>query len=185
MDGRPVITAITGGIAEGKSTVLRFIASMGYSTASADDVARLVFEDGEVNGMLAEIAGMLAPISRSALRDVLFKDPSARRAVNRVMHPRIIDAISQLNVEFVEVPLLIEGCLQGSFDKIWVVTCGLEEQHARLKARYGATTDVDAILAMQLPTSAKLPFADLIIRTNREPQTVSRFVSEALQVRID
>ena len=96
------------------------------------------------------------------------------------MHSRIMDAIDASGAEFVEVPLLIETCQQGRFDEVWVVTCGADEQRKRLMQRYGESVRVDEILATQLPTEAKIPFADVVIRTNCEPEAVSRSVSKAL-----
>ena len=180
-----MVTAVTGGIAEGKSTVLDYLAELGFRTASADSVARTVFEDPTVNALLAGAVDQKGPISPIELRSALFGNPDLRRLVNRIMHPRIIDLIRRSAADFVEIPLLIETCLQGEFDSVWVVTCGLGEQKRRLVARYGNTVDVDVLIAAQLPTEVKIAFADEVFRTNCDFQTVRRNVSEALQRRFE
>jgi len=178
-----VKTAVTGGIAEGKSTVLAILGELGYKTLSADIVAREVFLDPLVNALLAGIAGQSPPIEPAVLRQVLAGDASARHAVNRVMHPRITDRILRSDAEFIEIPLLIETCLQGSVDCVWVVTCGVKEQLRRLEVRYGNSAEGRLLLNTQLPTEAKIPFADEVLRTNGPLESVRRDISTALSRR--
>lgn len=161
------MVGITGGIAEGKSTVLGILRDAGYSVASADEAARQVLSDPEIAKVVATAAGLRYPFERIELRDRLARDPAVRRRVNSVLHPLIRDQLAVKNAQFVEIPLLIEDCLQDQFEEIWVVTCGPQEQLSRLNIRTGSESASRALLAMQLPTSAKLPFADRIVRTNQ------------------
>lgn len=177
--------AITGGIGEGKSTVLAHIASLGFRTASADSVAREIFSQPAINDSLARLVGVSGPISPQNLREAIVQSPGIRRAVNRITHPAVMEAIRQSGAEFVEVPLLVEACLQGRFASIWVVTCGPEAQVERLRARYGPNVDVRMVLNTQLPTSSKIPFADEVIRTNCSDEAVRRDISMALARRFE
>lgn len=179
-----MITAVTGGIAEGKSTVMGYLAELGFRTLSADSLARDVFLDRYVNRLIAETVGVGTAIDSRELREVLFQSQSARRAVNRIMHPRIVEAMMRSGADFVEVPLLIETCLQGVFDSVWVVTCGYDEQKKRLLLRYGQTASVDQIVGAQLPSEVKIAFADVVIRTNCSHEAVRRYISLALQSRL-
>jgi dephospho-CoA kinase len=170
--------AITGGIAEGKSTVLRILAELGYPVSSADAIARDLFLDPALNTRLAEVAGVPAPISPAALRAAL-ASTEVRRNVNRIMHAPVMERLEEEAAQFVEVPLLLEACLQSRFDRVWVVTCGEEEQRRRLQERYGSEADLIALVASQLPSRAKIPFADLVVRTNQPLENVRRLMSEA------
>lgn len=180
-----MVTAVTGGIAEGKSTVLAYLAELGFSTLSADAVAAGIFQDPEVNKMLAAAASEPWPISAQTLRGALTSRPEVRRATNRIMHPRIEEQIRQSGADFIEVPLLVETCVQGHFDQVWVVTCGPAEQRRRLSERYGPSLNAFDLLATQLPTSVKIPFADEVFRTNRTFTTVRRDVKKALTRRLN
>jgi len=171
---------ITGGIGEGKSTLLAMIAAEGYEVASADAIARELFSDPEVNAQLAEIAGLHGAISPKELREAIGRSTDVRRRINRLMHPLVLGRITTGTARFVEVPLLVETCMQGYFDRIWVVTCGVIEQRKRLLERYGDPNTVSALLSAQLPTNAKIPFADSIFRTNSPVHHVKRSLSEAL-----
>lgn len=172
--------AITGGIGEGKSTVLAMLTEMGEATESADRIAREIFLEPATNAQIAAAAGLPAPVAPADLRGVLSTSDEVRAAVNRIMHPRIVDAIERSPARFVEVPLLIEACLYPRFDRVWGVTCGPEEQRKRLLERYADERIVSAMLASQLPTRTKIPFCDLIFRTNQPLETVRRLLSVAL-----
>ncbi len=171
--------AVTGGIAEGKSTVVGYLREAGYPTFSSDADAREIFGDPEVNALLARAASLPAPLERDALRAAILRDPAIRRSVNRIMHPRVRAAQRARARGFFEVPLLIEACLQGEYDRVWVVTCGPEEQRRRLRERLGDELSVEGLLAAQLPTVTKLAFSDLAVRTNEPPERVRSVVLDA------
>jgi len=169
--------AITGGVAEGKSTVLAYLAQQGRAVTSADDIAKGVFDSEAIQAWLAQELG-IAP-DRSLVRAKVAEDPHFRRRLNEMTHPLILEALKQSPAEFFEVPLLIETCSQVAFDRIWVVTCGPEEQRRRLAARLNSASKAEDLLRTQLPTRAKIPFADVILRTNMDEETVRRNVFAA------
>ncbi len=169
--------AITGGIAEGKSTVLAYLREAGHEVASADAVAKEVYESEEVQRWLTDQLGSSA--SKDDVRERLTEDPAFRRRLNAMTHPLILRNLAQHQAQFTEVPLLIETCTHVSFDKIWVVTCGAAEQHKRLTARLNSANLAEDLLRTQLPTRAKIPFADVIVRTNQDEETVRRIVFAA------
>lgn len=163
--------AITGGVAEGKSTVLSYLASMGFTTLSADVVAKDVFAEPVIQESLAALLQTEGLVEPADLRKAIATKPSIRRSVNRLMHPHLLPRLLDSGADYVEIPLLIETCLQGLFDEIWVVTCGPEEQFRRLSNRIGARETVQ-MLSTQLPTQAKIPFADVVVRTNEPEERV-------------
>lgn len=173
--------AITGGIAEGKSTVLSELAALGFATASSDSMAQEVLAGPQVQAIVAEKLHLPLPLDRSALRATLAGDPGARRILNQVMHPRILAVLRSTTATFIEVPLLFETCLQGEFDRVWTVTCGSEEQRQRLLARYGEGPHVDQMMAVQLRSRSKTPFSDRIIRTNQPREHVRALLLEAVK----
>lgn len=172
--------AITGGPGEGKSTVLQIIAAQGLPVASADVVARQVFDLPESQERIAQHLGLALPIDRQALRDLVLHDAAARRKLNAIMHPRTIAALRATGAHAVEVPLLVEACLLREFDRVWVVTCSAQEQLRRLELRLGSASAARDLIAAQLPTDVKSAFADRIVRTDRELSRVRRFVLNTL-----
>jgi dephospho-CoA kinase len=122
-----------------------------------------------------------ADVSKEGLRQAITTNPQLRREINRVFFPRILSRLEELAPAFVEVPLLCEACLQGAFSRVWVVTCGRDEQRRRLMARYGDASRVSGLIGSQLATAVKLAFADLIVRTNEPLQAVNAFVIQAAE----
>jgi dephospho-CoA kinase len=173
--------AITGGIGEGKSTVLRMIAELGGTVDSADLIARDLFATDEIQDSLREFFGDQAS-DPAWLRAKIAASPTARRLVNRILHRPIVEAMAISTAQYIEVPLLVEAGLVGAFDRVWVVTCGPEEQRRRLLARYDDPGQVDGLLATQLPTRTKITFADEIIRTNCDLDSVFAHVSQLVRV---
>lgn len=173
--------AVTGGAAVGKSTVMGFLADSGRAVASADAIAREVYHRPEVQAKIAEASGLLVPVDRSQLLRAMASNPVLRRAVNSAMHPAIAAALAESAAEFFEVPLLLESCLQGSFDRIWVVDCGPDEQLERLVQRLGDEAEARRLVAAQLPPAARVAFADVLIRTNQPPATVRDDISKILR----
>lgn len=169
--------AITGGAAEGKTTVVSYLAELGYSTASSDVLARQVFDSDRVQSGLSDLLGEDGPITAETLRARIWDNSALRRAVNRLMHPLILERIENSRADVIEVPLLIETCLQGYFERVWVVTCGLEEQRRRLVLRLRDEDQADRIISTQLPSDVKCAFADVVVRTNRALEDVNRFVA--------
>ena len=172
--------AVTGGIGEGKSTVLQILRDLGQATFSADEVAREVFSDDVVQGAISSALNLSLPVRPDELQKSIAQDPVARRAVNAITHPRIVARLLEKTDCFIEVPLLIETVLHPAFDAVWVVTCGPEEQLRRVSERYGDEARARALIRTQLASRAKIPFADQIIRTNSTMASVKAFVSKYL-----
>lgn len=173
--------AVTGGIAEGKSTVMGYLREFGLATASADDFAREVFHQSEVQSAISDLLALPLPLDPASVRNAIATDQALRRRVNAVTHPRILDLLEHSPAAWIEVPLLFETCLQSRFDRIWVVTCGESEQLQRLTNRLGDAAEAKRLIATQLPTSVKVAFADEIVRTIGSDLAVKSLVQQGIE----
>src|SRR2546427_3185758 len=94
-DTRILRVGLTGGIACGKSYVLRRLAAAGLATLDLDEVAHEVMAPGGAAhaDVVREFgSGILAAdgkVDRKRLGDVVFADPSARARLNALVHPRV------------------------------------------------------------------------------------------------
>jgi dephospho-CoA kinase len=174
--------AITGGIAEGKSTVLKFCAELGVPILSADDLARQAFADPEIK-IAVENLLQLPLGDRVAIRSRILADDTARRGLNQILHPWVAAQARDFHGA-IEIPLLIETARFSEVDAVVVVTCGEVEQRRRLLERVQDADLTERMLAAQLPTRVKMQFADAVVRTNDSLQSVqdqTRAVLEMLQ----
>src|SRR5688572_32212343 len=109
--GRRLRIAITGGVAEGKSTVLGYVREHGLTVVSADDLARDVFNDPYTQDRIGHLLNAVPPVTADDLRQRISASTELRRSVNELMHPLIAARIESSIAFAIEVPLLIEACL--------------------------------------------------------------------------
>lgn len=171
--------ALTGGVAEGKTTVLQRFQQLGTPTLSSDAlVAELTRPGTDLwNRVIAEFGQAIVQADgtlwRERLAQIAFGSVAVRRRLNHLMHPAVAQAIverlthAQVPLVIIEVPLLIEVAMQGLFDGIIVVQATPAHQYRRLRARGISAERARQMVRSQLPTRAKTPFADWIIRTHR------------------
>ncbi|MER3402006.1 MAG: dephospho-CoA kinase [Armatimonadota bacterium] len=171
--------ALTGGVAEGKTTVLQRFQQLGAHTLSSDAlVAELTRPGTDLwNRLITEFGQTIVQADgtlwRERLAQIAFGSLAMRRRLNQLMHPAVAQAMverlahAQVPLLIIEVPLLIEVAMQGLFDGIIVVQATPAHQYHRLRARGLSAERAWQMVRSQLPARAKMPFADWIIRTHR------------------
>jgi dephospho-CoA kinase len=168
---------LTGGIASGKSVVLRRLSARGLATLDLDEVAHAVMAPGGAahdDVVEAFGRGILAPdgtIDRQTLGAIVFRDASALRRLDALVHPRVRDEearrVALLEAEGHELvvsdaALLVEAGVHLRFDRLVVVHCPPDEQRHRLIAREGISRSAaQARLDAQMPIAEKRRFAHL------------------------
>lgn len=165
------LVAVSGGIASGKSEVMRALRSLGAFTVSADEINAEMLSDPEYAAKLKErFPGVVADgkIDKKALRDLVFSDENARKRLNAVAHPEIFARMRKLcaghAAAFCEVPLLREAGLEKYFDKIIFVTAPDDIRRDRLSVRDGITHEyADTIMAAQSAERELEKVADYVI----------------------
>ncbi|MCF7545912.1 dephospho-CoA kinase, partial [Pseudomonas petrae] len=98
---KPWILGLTGGIGSGKSAAAQCFVDLGVHLVDADNAARWVVELGRP--ALAQIAEHFGAsvlqadgtLNRSALRELIFKDPQQRFWLEGLLHPLIREEIRQ------------------------------------------------------------------------------------------
>lgn len=174
------LIGLTGNIATGKSTVSGMLRDLGAHVIDADRVAHEVMEHGSavweaiVERFGTDVVGADGEIDRRALGRIVFADPTELAALERIVHPAVIDEIEHRierigaadprAVIVVEAIKLIESGMYRRYDALWVVTCSKSAQLARLMARNGLN-EREARLRMeaQSPAEQKVALADVVI----------------------
>ena len=191
-----VRVALTGGIATGKSTVLRLLQARHVPTIDADVLARQAVRPGS-QGLQAIVErfgiAVLDPggaLDRSALAAVVFSDPQARRDLEQIVHPAVYAAIrawigelpQNTPLAVADIPLLFETGHEVDFDRVVVVACPPDEQLRRVMARDGVSeAEARTRLDAQWPIADKVVLADDVIWTTGSRAETEREVDKLLK----
>lgn len=181
---------LTGGIACGKTHVLRRLAARGCRTLDLDLAARAVVAPG--SPALAEIEAAFGDgvlqvggwLDRAALASLVFADPKARARLNGIVHPRVraIEASWAAaeperadGVLVTDAALLVEAGAHLRFDRLVVVHCDPGLQLARLRARDGLDEKAArARIEAQMEVAEKRAYAHFEIDSSGTPLDTER-----------
>jgi dephospho-CoA kinase len=171
--------AITGGAGSGKSTVARMFRELGAAVLDADAAARDAVAVGtpawqELRRLFGqEYFNPDGSLNRAQVSHLVFTDPEARQRLNAIVHPRVAHELQRrfqelaqqgADLVLVEVPLLFEAGLEGSYGRIIVVYVDPADQRRRLKERDGrGTAEIDGILKAQWPLADKAARAHYVV----------------------
>ena len=171
-----LIIGLTGGIGSGKTAASDYIASKGIQVVDADQVARQVVEPGKpALDAIRERFGaqVILPdgqLDRALLREIVFADPDARRALEAITHPAIgVEILRQLQAAdspyaLLVSPLLLETNQHQMAQRILLIDVPEELQLARTSIRDEVPeSQVRNIIAVQMSRKDKRSRADDIV----------------------
>jgi dephospho-CoA kinase len=188
-----VIIGVTGGIASGKTTVMRFLAKRGIPIVSADELAHHCILRGNpaykaiLRHFGEAILDMGGQISRQKLGRIVFANSAQRRHLEKIVHPYVAKALrrfiqSHHGTMALDIPLLFEAGYATWMDEIWVVYCSQAEQIRRLMRRNGFTRQrALQRIAAQIPLPVKKRHADIVIQNTGTLPMLERQVLSALK----
>jgi dephospho-CoA kinase len=173
---RPVV-GLTGGIGSGKSAAAEEFGRLGATVVDTDAIAHeLTQADGAAMPQVRRLFGedyvdAHGAMDRVRMRALAFRDPTARRKLEQLLHPLIraesdrrIAAASGAYVIHV-VPLLVESRdYRQRVSRVLVVDCREDVQMARVRQRSGlADEEIRRILRSQASREERLAAADDVI----------------------
>lgn len=173
---------LTGGIASGKSMVLKWFKAKGVKYIDADKVARKVVEPESaglneiVTAFGTDILLADGNLDRAKMASIIFKNEEKRLLLNSIIHKYIRAEIKReeeaLTVEGVkaiiyDIPLLIESKWYEQMDEVWLVYANMDVRIERLMHR----DNIDAEyarnkIASQMDLDEKRKYADIIIENS-------------------
>ncbi|KQV51170.1 MULTISPECIES: dephospho-CoA kinase [unclassified Duganella] len=171
------VVGLTGGIGSGKSLIANMFADRGASIVDTDQIAHALTgpNGAAMPDILAEFGPHMADshgaMDRAKMRELVFREPAAKRRLEAILHPMIRDATLAAAADasgdyvMLAIPLLVEsGAWKQRVNRVLVIDCPEEIQVARVMARNGLAEDqVRAIMATQVPRAVRLAAADDVI----------------------
>ncbi len=191
-----LVVGVTGGIASGKTTVMRLLAQKGIPGISSDDLAHDVIKKGKpayraiVRAFGSGVLDNDRQINRVKLALVVFSNPAQLKRLERMVHPQVIRELKRFiqrhhGVIAVDIPLLFEAKLTHLVDRILVVYCSRPQQLSRmLKRDKLSRSQALARLKAQWPLASKLKGADIVVRNTGNSSKLRREVKNALQSKL-
>jgi dephospho-CoA kinase len=187
---QPIILALTGGIACGKSETGRILAEEGFAVLDTDLLAHKMMKAGTrvfqkvVNRFGNGVIGGDGELDRASLGKIVFDDRSARNDLNKLVHPAVIQAAEEWKTEqggdcAVLIPLLFETGWTDGWDAVVCVSADEQSVFQRLEKRGLTAEEARKRVSAQMPLSEKKKKSDFIIVNN---ETLDELRNETLRV---
>jgi dephospho-CoA kinase len=164
--------AVTGNIGSGKTTICRFFALLGIPVFYSDVVAKNLYNDPVILGMMVEQFGKQILTEANALdtkvfASIIFNDKNALSFVTSIIHPAVFKLFHQWCNSHKNKPwciqesaLVFETGNDKNFDRIILVYAPEDILIQRVTKRDGSSPeDVANRLNHQIPVEAKLKLA--------------------------
>ena len=192
------VAGLTGGIATGKSTVAGMMTEAGAAVIDADRIAHQAYTPGQpawqdiVDHFGRSVLSAAGDIDRQALGKIVFGNPEAQKALNRIVHPRVLasmqDELQQLaadrqgGIVVLDVPLLIESGWHDFLPVVILAYIPEQLQKSRLMQRDRLdAAEAEARIRAQMPIDTKRAYADIVIDNTGSLAATRRQVLVAYQ----
>jgi dephospho-CoA kinase len=170
---RPYVVGVTGSLCAGKTALTEILAGLGYPAVYADILGHYALTEPDVVKKLTDafddvILGADGKVDRKNLASTVFKDNTALRTLNEVVHPRLFELIEETLERYWPGPVVLEAallCEWGDDMPVDVLVCvdaPEDVRRARCAEKY-APTDFTARQDSQLPPEEKQRLAHVVI----------------------
>lgn len=172
---------LTGGIGSGKSTVADFFKELGAAIIDTDAIShQLTQENGQAIPAIRSTFGdeyidHKGALDRARMRQLITADANARRKLENILHPLILEECKTQLLSNVSAPYLILMApllLEASnflqlVDRVLLIDCAEQNQIARVMQRSAMSEpEIRAIIALQLSQAERRKRADDIIQND-------------------
>lgn len=189
------ILGLTGGIATGKSTVVKIFHQLGFPVVDADEIARQVVEP-DTPGLQAvvsffghEVLTAEGRLNRKQLGAIIFADKQKRATLNQLLAPYIQTAIlkeieakkTTASLVIVDIPLLFEAGYERYMDQVAVVYVPEAMQLQRLMTRDQLTESAAfQRIRSQWPIEKKRALADIVFDNQQDQKQTRKTIRDWL-----
>lgn len=182
---KPLIVALTGSIAMGKSTAAAMFRDAAIAVFDADKAVHILqgaksdypvgqgFAGAAVDAIEAAFPNVSDEngVDRQKLSQYVLNDPNALKTLESIIHPMVaqmrqkfIRDHSEDDILIFDIPLLFEKGGERNVDKVVVVSAPTDVQRMRALARPNMSAEkFNHILSLQVPDAQKRAKADYVI----------------------
>ena len=190
------VLGVTGGVGSGKSTVARILEQRGARVLDADAIVHELYRGGPLARAIAEAFGAdvldaNGAVQRAKLAAVVFRDPSRRRELELLVHPRVRAKVEGeiermrgegfAGIVVVDAALLVETAHPYPLDALAVVAAPEAARLARLEARGMSRAEASRRMAAQATDDEKERRADFVLRNDGTIEDLESRVDEMLR----
>lgn len=208
------VVGLVGGIGAGKSAVAEALARRGAFILDADRVGHALLDQRPARDRIVRRFGpeILAPapepaeneqavgpqegvrptrpaIDRRALGEIVFGDPSARRDLEAILHPRMRTTFERAidrtirrgghRAIVLDAAVLFEAHWEDLCDLVLFIDAPTAQRRARVQASRGwSAVEHEAREFAQLPLEVKQKQADVVIVNNSTPEALDEQVGQ-------
>ena len=185
--------AITGSLGTGKSTILKILQNLGFSTFSCDEVVKNLYKDSDIQKKIIEIFGkeilsIDGKLNKRKILEKILENNKLKEKLESLFHPlvkeKLLEFIRERKKEkiiFAEVPLLFEVGWEDLFDEIWVITCSPLTQKERILKKGLEEKLGEKLLKLQLSLKEKEKKAHKIIFSEKSFEELEKEIKEMLK----
>ncbi len=174
-----LIIGLTGGIGSGKSTAAERFAQHGVTVIDADAIARQLAQPGQAafERIVAHFGECILDsqgrIDRRRLRDIVFRQPRQKAALEAILHPLVRQEMQRQatqakgNYCIFMIPLLFETGQTDLVDRVLVIDAPEALQIARARQRdQSDSREIERIMRQQIDRQTRLSLADDVIHNS-------------------
>ncbi len=190
---KPLI-GIIGGIASGKSTVAAEFEKLGCAVIDADAIVHELLREDRVRNEVVQLFGpgvvnARGELDRKRLAAVVFADARQLSALNKLLHPRVLQRTQELIAQYntdshtkaivLDMPLLVEVGWADRCDRVIFVECDRRRRVERARTK-GLMDDREMEIRenSQISLDKKARLADDIVDNNSDFSTLVRQIKE-------
>lgn len=170
------IIGITGGIGSGKTTLVNYIKSRGFTVYIADEAGKKIMETPSVVAQINNLFNqeVLLPngmLDRVKIAALVFNNKALLKQLNEIVHPAVAEDFSrflkdhkQEQLIFKETAILFENNLHKTCDATILITAPLDLRIDRVMKRDGLSREeILKRVQNQLPDEEKAKLATYVV----------------------
>lgn len=192
------VIGLTGGVGSGKSYVAHRLSEMyDAELLIADELGHVVMKKGTkchekiVKSFGKDILGSDGEIDRKKMADIIFKDNEARKRLDDIVHPEVIEYVAQYiderkgmdGIIIFETAIMYECKCDQLCDEVWYVYVPADIRIKRLSDNRGYSVEKSrAIIVNQKPDEFFTEKADRIIKNDGSFEELDKELREAFSI---